>query len=200
VQISVRFAGMGGQGIIFAGIVLARAAALYEAHEGRGLYAIQTQSYGPAARGESSKCDVVIADEPSFYPFVDRPDYLLLMSQPASEKFIGQASPRTVVLLDEDSVEDRPDLKHFTVPAIRTAEAIGHRDSANMVMLGALVQMSGVVSKNSVLKAIAEVSPMGSAESNEKAFLEGIRIAKGLKALDRDPVETAFAPGGRESA
>lgn len=180
-RITVRFAGMGGQGIIFSGMVLARAIALYERKEGQELFAIQTQSYGPAARGESSKCDVVISDRPIFHPFVEHPDFLVLLSQPAYEKFIEDTAPHTIVVLDEDAVEGRPDLTYFDVPAIRRAEESGMVAAANMVILGALVQLSGVVSKEAMLKAIADRSPMGSVETNEKAFREGLLLGKAFQ-------------------
>lgn len=177
-KVSVRFAGMGGQGIIFAGIILARAVSLYEKKEGRDLYAIQTQSHGPAARGESSKCDVVISDEESFYPFVEKPDYLVLMSQPAYEIFLEQTYPGTIVILDEDLVEGKPELTHYDVPALRRAKGIGSSGSTNMVMLGVFANISGIVSSDSILKAIEDVSPMGTAEANEVAFREGYALGR----------------------
>lgn len=173
---SVRFAGMGGQGIIFAGIVLAKAITLYDRHEGKPLNAVQTQSYGPAARGESSKCDVVISDEPSFYPFVEKPDFFVVMSQPAFQRYVEETSPTTIVILEEDAVEDRPDLTYYEVPALRKANELGSKSAANMVMLGALVAISGFVARDAVAKAIAEASPLGVAELNEKAYREGIAI------------------------
>lgn len=196
---SVRFAGMGGQGIIFVGIVLARASALYEFHEGNRLYAIETHSHGPAARGESSKCDVVISTESDFYPFVDRPDYLVVMSQPAYERYVAQVSQRTIIILDEDMVEDRPDLIHYEIPGRKRAEMMARGESANMVMLGALVQLSGLVGKKAIGKAIADVSPMGIAESNEKAFLEGMRIAKVLQNLDQASADALPRTNQKES-
>lgn len=175
---SVRFAGMGGQGIIFSGIVLARAVALYERLEGRELYAIQTQSYGPAARGESSKCDVVISDHQKYYPFVQKPDFLVVMSQPAFENYIEDTGQGTIVILDADAVEGRPELVYYDIPAVRKAAELGWRDSANMIMLGALVQISGLVSREASIRAIADMSPMGSFERNERAFLEGYQFGK----------------------
>jgi len=181
-KMTVRLAGMGGQGIIFAGIVLARAAALYEKQEGRSLYAIQTQSYGPAARGESSKCDVVISDGPDFYPFVLRPDFLVVMSQPAFDKYAEQTYHGTIVLLDEDGVEGRPDLTYYAVDAIKRAKQLGKLEAANMVMLGALVQISGAVSRDAGLRSILDMSPLGSAEVNEMAFREGYAIGKSFQS------------------
>jgi 2-oxoglutarate ferredoxin oxidoreductase subunit gamma len=177
-KISVRFAGMGGQGIIFSGISLARAAALYQQTEGKDLYAIQTQSYGPAARGESSKCDVVVSDEPSFYPFIDKVDWLVVMSQPAYERYIDQTHDGTIVLLDEDTVESRPELTYYEIPALKTADAIGRRIAANMVMLGALVGISHIVGRDAVHHSLEDISKAGAAEPNLRAFEKGIDVAK----------------------
>ncbi len=179
---SVRFAGMGGQGIIFAGMVLAKAASLFASSKGRELSAIQTQSYGPAARGESSKCDVVISDKPVFFPFVERPDYLVLMSQPAYEMFIDDVSPHTIVILDTEGVESRPDLTYYDVPALRRAGELGSRGAANMIMLGALIRISGLVTLEAALKAVADMSPVGAIEGNEGALREGDRLGGSLLA------------------
>jgi 2-oxoglutarate ferredoxin oxidoreductase subunit gamma len=168
---------MGGQGVIYAGIVLAQAVALYERGGGE-LYSVQTQSYGPAARGESSKCDVVISDQPVFYPLVDLPDFLVIMSQPAYEMYIEETHPSSVAILDEEAVERRPELTWYDIPAIRRSEEIGAKGSANMIMLGALVQISGIVSKEAVAKAIADRSPLSMAEANGKAFSEGLSLGR----------------------
>ncbi|MDD1747944.1 MAG: 2-oxoacid:acceptor oxidoreductase family protein [Methanomassiliicoccales archaeon] len=175
---SVRFAGMGGQGINFAGLVLARAASLYERTDGKEVFAIQTQSYGPAARGESSKCDVIISDLPKFYPFIERPDFLVLMSQPAYDGFIESVKPTTIVILDSEGVESRPNLTYYDIPALRRAEEIDSRGAANMIMLGALIQISGLISLESAIKAISELSPGSVMEGNERALREGYHQGK----------------------
>jgi 2-oxoglutarate ferredoxin oxidoreductase subunit gamma len=172
---SVRFAGMGGQGIIFAGVVLAKAASLYSQGKSGPLNAAQTQSYGPAARGETSKCDVVISDEQTFYPFVGRPDFLVMMSEPAYQKYIEEVTPSTVVILEEDAIEARPDLTYFEIPAIRKATELGDKHTANIVMLGALVAISGLVDEEAVSRALSEMGSFKT-ELNEKAFREGFLI------------------------
>jgi len=179
---SVRFAGMGGQGIIFAGMALARAASLYERKDDRELFAVQTQSYGPAARGESSKCDVVISDSSIFFPFIERPDFLVLLSQPAYDMFIDEAYPGTIVILDEDGVEARPKLTYFDIPALRRAEEVGSPGAANMIMLGALIQISGIVSMDAAIKAVSDMSPVGTWEANESALREGFYQGKAFQA------------------
>ncbi|MEM0449652.1 MAG: 2-oxoacid:acceptor oxidoreductase family protein [Methanomassiliicoccales archaeon] len=177
-QKSVRLAGLGGQGMIFAGIVLARAVALYERRNGQELYAIQTQSYGPAARGETSKCDVVISDVPNFYPFPEKVDFLVIMSQPAYEKYIESAHEASIIILEEEAVGSRPQITHYEIPALKRSDEIGVISSANMIMLGALAYISNLASKEALIKAIFDLSPLGAFEMNERAFNEGLALGK----------------------
>jgi 2-oxoglutarate ferredoxin oxidoreductase subunit gamma len=177
---AIRWVGTGGQGVVFAGMVLAKAAALYEKREGQGLFVNQTQSYGPAVRGDIIACDVVISENSAFYPFVEIPDYLIVMSQLAYEKFIGQTGNVTTFILDEDAVESRPDRTHYGIPALRRAEEMGRSGSANMIMLGALIGISRLLSEGSVLQAIANASPSSTGEINRKAFSEGMSIGRAI--------------------
>ena len=179
--VSVRFAGMGGQGVIFSGIALARAAALYEGGSSREIYSVQTQAYGPEARGGSSKSDVKISDREEFYPFVNTPDFLIVMSQPAYERYIESTRKETVVFLDEGSVESRPSLHYYEVPATGKAEEISKRIVANVVMLGAFVEISEVVSKRAVLSALADISPKGTEGLNRRAYELGVALGQELK-------------------
>jgi len=179
---AIRFVGTGGQGVVFAGMVLAKAAALYEKREGLGLFVNQTQSYGPAVRGDIINCDVVVSQDSAFYPFVEIPDYLVVMSQLAYDKFIEQTNSGTVFILDEDAVESRPKQMHYDVPAVRRAEDLGRSGSANMIMLGVLTEISHLLSGGSVLQAIANASPSSTGEMNKKAFSEGVNIGREILA------------------
>jgi len=177
-DISIRFAGMGGQGIIFSGITLARAFALYERRNGKELYASQTQSYGPEARGGASRCDVRVSESEVFYPFVEVPDYLVIMSQQAYDKYINIVHPQTLVLLDQESVEGKPELRFYEIPATRKAEEIGMQIVANVIMLGAFVEVSEIISNDAVIRALNEVSPEGTVEMNLKAFKLGNALGR----------------------
>ena len=178
---SIRFAGMGGQGIIFSGIVLANAFSLHEKRGGRELYAYETQSYGPEARGGASKCDVKVSDDESVYPFVEVPDYLVVMSQPAYDRYIGETTSETMVILDEGAVEVSTELEHYVIPASNRSEEMEARIVANVIMLGAFVEISGIISKSSVLVSLQEISPKGSKELNKKAFRLGAALGRRVK-------------------
>ena len=95
-----RFSGTGGQGLITAGIILAEAALL------DGKLAVQSQSYGPEARGGSSKAEVIISDEPIRFGRVTHPDTLLVMSQEAADKFSGDCDGSSLIITDSLFVEE----------------------------------------------------------------------------------------------
>jgi 2-oxoglutarate ferredoxin oxidoreductase subunit gamma len=183
----VRFSGFGGQGVVLMGIVLARAAALYDRPMGEDgkehrKSAIQTQSYGPSARGGHSKCDVKISDEEMLYPFVEIPDYLVIMSQQAYVKYIGERKPDTKMIIDPDLVLDRPKGDLYLVPATKAAEGIGTRIVANVVMLGAFRQISGIVSEEALEKALLETVPKPTHDLNKSALALGAKL--GAEAMD----------------
>ncbi|WP_456375255.1 2-oxoacid:ferredoxin oxidoreductase subunit gamma [Methanocaldococcus sp.] len=166
----IRLSGFGGQGIILAGVILGRAASLYDNKE-----AVQTQSYGPEARGGASKSEIVISDEPIDYPKVIKPDILVCMSQQAYDKYKDDIKEGGILLVDEDlvSTSEKPevDVKIYKVPFTRIAsEEIKLPIVANIVMLGALTKLTKIVSKESMEKAILDSVPKGTEEKNLMAF------------------------------
>ncbi len=184
----IRFSGFGGQGVILMGIVFARAASLYDrpvGEDGKVLRksAIQTQSYGPSARGGHSKCDVKISDQEMMYPFVEIPDYLVIMSQQAYAKYIGERKPDTKIMIDPDLVFDRPKGDVYHIPATKAAESeVGTRIVANVVMLGAFREISGLVSIEALEKALLESVPKPTHELNKSALRLGGKLANDAAA------------------
>jgi len=166
------------------GIVLARAAALYDRPVGedgkiKRKSAIQTQSYGPSARGGHSKCDVKVSDEEMLYPFVEIPDYLVIMSQQAYARYINERKPDTKIIIDPDLVFDRPKGDVYQIPATKAAEAqIGTRIVANVAMLGAFRELSKLVSYEALEKALLESVPKPTHELNKSALALGSRLAQ----------------------
>ncbi|MDL2280226.1 2-oxoacid:acceptor oxidoreductase family protein, partial [Selenomonadales bacterium OttesenSCG-928-I06] len=100
----ISLSGTGGQGLILAGTILAEAAIL------DGQYAIQTQSYGPEARGGASKSEVLISDENIDYPKVLSADVMLTMSQAACDKYINALKPGGKLIIDTTFVKDLPNV------------------------------------------------------------------------------------------
>lgn len=171
----LRLSGTGGQGLILAGIILAEAALL------DGKMAIQSQSYGPEARGGSSKSEVIISDEAIYFPKVTKPDYLLAMSQEAADKFSHDLAKDSVLITDSLFVNKLPDFggKVYELPITHSArEGLGKVLFANIVALGAIVKLTGVVSYESIEKAVLNRVPKGTEDKNRKALEIGMNLIK----------------------
>lgn len=172
---TVKIAGFGGQGVVLASIILGRAALI------DGKYSTQTASYGSESRGGECKSEVVISQEKIDYPLVDKVQTLVVMSQPALSKYIEDLLPGGTLLVDPDMVKkmpDKQDINVIQVPATRTAESLGRRIVANMVMLGALQEKTGIVSKEALLQAVKENVPPKTIDLNAKAVEEGTKLVK----------------------
>jgi len=178
----IRLSGSGGQGLILAGLILAEAAAIYE-----GKNAVQTQSYGPEARGGASKSEVIISNGEILYPKTTRLDYLLALNQESCDKYAHDLKDDGLLLVDTDAVEHVPPVKSISLPLVRTArEKIGRVMTANIISLGALVGISQVVSAKSLEKAVLKRVPKGTEQLNLKALELGFRLAEEVKANIED--------------
>ncbi|HEX2988935.1 MAG TPA: 2-oxoacid:acceptor oxidoreductase family protein [Chloroflexota bacterium] len=167
-RIEARFAGFGGQGILFAGITLGRAACLYA-----GKHATQTQSYGTEARGGASRCDVVIDDVEVDYPGVTSPDIFVAFSQEAYDKLSGGLKPGGKLFYDPELVnpDKREGVELHSVPATRSAmDELGDKLVANVVMLGAVITASGVIDMEILKRCLRETTPARRLETNLKAL------------------------------
>lgn len=187
-SISVRFAGSGGQGAVLSGIILAKAAALYDkkhATQKDGKFAIQTQSYGPAVMGTVSKSDVKISDEKIYYPYVEIPDILVVMSEQAYKEYAEEISKDTIIFIDKDLVQSRPKGTCYEIPANRVARELGKEVVANMIMIGALCGITHITSKKAIERSILDVVPKGSEHLNLSALQRGYGIGRKLKGLKR---------------
>jgi 2-oxoglutarate ferredoxin oxidoreductase subunit gamma len=170
----IRLSGSGGQGIIMAGIILAEAAGIYD-----GRYVCQTQSYGPEARGGASKAEVVISDQEIDYPKAVKPDLLLAMNQQSCDLYLFDMKPSGVLIVDSTLVKQLPTTRAFTLPFTRIArEELGKELVANIVALGALVELAGVVAPGSLEAAVLARVPPGTEELNRKALEAGIHAAR----------------------
>ena len=172
---NIRLTGTGGQGLILAGIILAEAALL------EGKNAIQSQSYGPEARGGASKAEVIIADEAIHFPKVQQSDYLLCMSEKAYEKYSGGMKQDSVLIIDTTFVEEQPNPNAKTTYAIPITElaikTTGKEMTANICALG-IISALGIVGEEALRKAILKRIPKGTEELNMKAFEAGKNAVK----------------------
>jgi 2-oxoglutarate ferredoxin oxidoreductase subunit gamma len=176
----LRFSGAGGQGLITAGIILAEAASIIE-----GKNAVQSQSYGPEARGGASKSEVIISDVPIDYPKATIVDACLAMTQEAADKYANGIKEGGILLLDEDFVHRAPqgDFTVYRLPITRMAkEDIGREIVANVVALGAVIGLTGVVSKEAGEQAVLRKVPEAFKDLNKKAYNLGYTKGKELVA------------------
>lgn len=172
----IRLSGSGGQGLILAGIILAEAACVFSGKE-----AVQTQSYGPESRGGASKSEVVVSDAEIDYPKVIAPDMLLAMTQESCDKYLGDLKSDGIAILDSFHVHDIPDTaqKVVALPLTQMAkDTTGKTIVANIVALGAITVLSGIVSKEAVEKAVLDRVPKGTEEMNLKALRSGFEAGE----------------------
>lgn len=177
-QYEMRLTGSGGQGLILAGIILAEAALLDKKN------GVQSQSYGPEARGGASKAEVIISEEQIDFPKVTVPNLILSLTQVAADKYIESVSEDGVVIADSriQLPEGLKAGKILSVPIIKTAtEEIGKSIVSNIVALGLIQEMSQMVTKESLEKAILARVPKGTEELNKAALAKGYELAADYK-------------------
>lgn len=181
----IRVAGFGGQGVILAGMIIGKAACIFE-----NGYATLTQSFGPEARGSACSAQVIISDEPILYPYVTQPDILIAMSQDAYNRFVPELKPNGTLLIEEDLVRisDLPNgIRVHGVPATRLAEELGRRLVLNIVMVGFFAAVTKLIDPEALRKAVADSVPPGTEKLNLRAFDKGYEY--GLMELKSESVE-----------
>lgn len=182
-RFEIRIAGSGGQGVILAAVILGEAAALME----EGLNAVQSQAYGPEARGGASKSEVVISRGEIDYPKATSVDLQVILTQKACDEYAKDTKKGGTILLDDFFVTKKPDVEAeiYMLPIVRTArEKLGREIVTNMVALGAtarILELKGLMHPESVKKAILERVPKGTEELNTKAFEAGYAMMKEQK-------------------
>jgi 2-oxoglutarate ferredoxin oxidoreductase subunit gamma len=186
----IRIGGFGGQGVILSAMVIGKAAAIHE-----GGYATLTQSFGPEARGGAAGAQVILSDEPVLYPYVTRPDILVVMSQEAYTKFTPDLKENGILIVEEDLVRIsgiRAGERVYGVPATRIAEELGKRMVLNIVMMGFFAAVTKVLSPDSLRKAVADSVPPATRELNLRAFDRGFEFGLAkvseLAREDEEPV------------
>ncbi len=180
----IRLSGSGGQGLILMGIILAEAIGLYE-----GKFVAQTQSYGPEARGGSSKAEVVVSDTEIDYPKALKLDLLLCMTQQSCDDYYMDLKPEGLLVADTTFVTQTPVTRAVEIPFTRIArEKLGKAMAANIVALGAISKLTAIVSPRSLEKALLARAPKGSEQLNRRALKIGMNAAE--KALKNTGAQT----------
>ena len=177
----IRFSGSGGQGLILAGVIFAEAATIYDKKN-----AVQSQSYGPEARGGASKSEVILSDQTIDFPKATSIDLQLSLTQESCTKYYKDLKPDGTLLVDEDFVREIPKgtFKVIKLPIIRTAsEEIGKSFVANIVAIGAIAGITGQVTYEAVEKAVLSRVPKGTEELNKKALKAGFDLANKARTV-----------------
>lgn len=180
--VEIRLGGTGGQGLITAAIIFAEAAIK------AGKNVVQTQSYGPEARGGASKAEVVISDKQIAFPKVRKADILLVMSQEAADKYGKQVAPGAIIISDSTLVQKVPysEATHLPIPITTMArEKLGKEIVSNIVALGVVARLSDVVSRSDAFYAISKRLPSGTEALNKKAFDLGWKVAEQILSYNK---------------
>ena len=173
----IMFAGFGGQGIVKAALLLTHAAGLYENKQ-----VAHTQSYGPEARGGACKSEVVLSDDEIAYIKTSELDALVVMSQPALDKYGDRVLPDNTLVIYDSTLVDHIE-PHFKdtigLAATRIAEEeFGRSLFANIIMLGALAGATGIVTFDALSKALDGNVPPKTLDTNRKALQRGFECTQ----------------------
>ena len=166
------FSGSGGQGVITAAIILAEAAVMYE-----NLVAVQSQTYGPEARGGATRSDIIVDDKEIHFPKVFQPNVLVCLTQQAYNRFSSIIRPGGLLITDTRFVvtERKVDARQVPLPLYQSVmERIGKPIVFNICMLGAVIGLTGIVKSESILRVLKSRLPAGFLKINQEALELGM--------------------------
>ena len=175
----IRIAGFGGQGVILSAIILGKAASIFQ-----GAFATMTQNFGPEARGGACSAQLILSESPVLYPYVNRHDIMVVMSQEAYVRFVPELKEGGILIVEQDLVRVSDLSKAtqvYSIPATRIAEELGKRMVLNSVMVGFFTAVTNLLESDAVRKAVADSVPASFRELNLKAFERGLEY--GITAL-----------------
>ena len=168
----IKIGGFGGQGVVLSAHIIGKAASIFA-----DKYSTMIQSFGPEARGSSCSAQVIISDEPVAYPYVTKPEILVVMSQEAYTKFLPELSDNGILITESDLIQIdnkiKPTIKHFSIPSTRIAEELGRKLILNIVMVGFFTAVTNILDKDSVYKSVESSVPKGTEILNLNAFSKG---------------------------
>ncbi len=178
----MRFAGIGGQGNMLAGTIVAEAAIYFE-----DKYATQVPTYTSQVRGGPTKSDVIISDEPIYFAESTNIDFFMALDQKTYNMYKGDNKDGAIVLVDSGLVqvpdEDKEKWDVYEYPIIVTAKyEVGNVITANILSVGITTELTKVISEESMKKAVERRVPKAFLDLNMKAFSMGVDIAKKLMA------------------
>jgi 2-oxoglutarate ferredoxin oxidoreductase subunit gamma len=169
-RLEIRVTGLGGQGVVLAGLIIGRACAIQG-----GRHATMIQSFGPEARGSACSATLAISDTEVLYPYIRTPDVLVAMSSEGYWKYREELKPDGVLLYEKDLVqpEPSPGQRSFGVASTRIAETLGRTIVQNIVMVGFFTAATRIVTRKQMRDAVLAAVPAGTRELNLHAFDAG---------------------------
>ena len=176
-RFEMRLSGSGGQGMILASVIFAEAIGKSDKRN-----VVQSQSYGPEARGGASKSDVVISENEIYYPKAMQLDMLLCMTQESMDKYYGDLKEGGTLIVDTTLVTEIPTENYYGLPFTSLAkEKAGHVMVANVIALAAIAALTGLVSRDALTAAVLNRAPRGTEEKNKMAIEIGFSEAAKIK-------------------
>ncbi|MBN1476048.1 2-oxoacid:acceptor oxidoreductase family protein [Candidatus Sumerlaeota bacterium] len=177
----LRISGFGGQGVILSGMIIGKAAAIFD-----NKHATMIQAFGPEARGSACSAQLSISEEPIRYPYIHRPDILIALNQDAYTRFEPELKDDGLLIYEEDLVDLRPDqrptIRTCGIPATRIAEELGRKIVLNIVMVGFFTAVTGLISPEAIREAVRDTVPAGTEEFNLAALEKGLRHGMNVSA------------------
>jgi 2-oxoglutarate ferredoxin oxidoreductase subunit gamma len=167
----IKIGGLGGQGVILAGMIIGKAAALFDQKD-----ATLTQAFGPEARGSACSAQVIVSDGKILYPYVTQPDIMVTLSQDAFTRFVPELKADGVLVIEQDLVKPTglpATTKVYGVPATRIAEELGRKMVLNIVVVGFFAAVTNLVNVDAMRQAVKSSVPAGTEDLNLKAFDRG---------------------------
>ena len=187
----IRITGFGGQGVVLAGHIIGHACAI-----NAGMNATMIQSFGPEARGSACSSTLAVSEGEVLYPYIGRPDILVAMSSEGYEKYRKELKDDGTLIYEQDLV--RPRIKKgqraHCVPSTRIAESLGRAIVQNIVMVGFVGAVTGLVPRDALREAVLHSVPPGTEELNLAAFDQGFEyfeeaVKQPVLDVHRPPME-----------
>ncbi|MBU0717348.1 MAG: 2-oxoacid:acceptor oxidoreductase family protein [Planctomycetes bacterium] len=175
----IKIGGLGGQGVIMAGMIIGRGASIYD-----NKHASLTQSFGPEARGSACSAQLIVSDEPIEYPYVTHPNILVAMSQEACNRFLPEIADAGTFIYEEELVKPgkvNSNITSYGIPTTRIAEELKRRMVANIVMVGFFAAVTSIVQVEALRLSVKASVPAGTSTQNLAAFDHGYDF--GVKLL-----------------
>lgn len=172
-QVKIIFAGLGGQGVLMMGYSYAHAAM------NEGYFVTYLPSYGAEVRGGSANCTVAVSDEEIASPIASEPDYLVVMNKPSLFTFQNRIATGGSIFMNSSIIDQRPtrdDVTLYEVPLAEMASSLGNPRGQNVIMLGAFIKKTGIISPEAYLTGLEQRmkgKKNAVMDNNRKAFTEG---------------------------